>query len=174
MADKKLEKLISELRGKDKIKVLFVCLGNICRSPAADGIMRALVDERGDAGRWVIDSAGTGGWHVGDLPDKRMRVHGARRGLRFDHICRQVKEGDFDDFDMIIGMDSGNLRDLHRLAPTPEAEDKIVAMADFFNPGAVYDHVPDPYYDGAQGFETVLDLLQDATLNLYERLTPST
>ena len=82
MADKKLEKLISELRGKDKIKVLFVCLGNICRSPAADGIMRALVDERGDAGRWVIDSAGTGGWHVGDLPDKRMRVHGARRGLR--------------------------------------------------------------------------------------------
>ena len=79
--------------------------------------MRALVEERGDAAMWEIDSAGTGNYHIGDLPDKRMRIHARRRGYELTHRCRQVCEGDFDDFDLIIGMDAMNLRNLHAIAP---------------------------------------------------------
>lgn len=93
---------------KEKTRVLFVCLGNICRSPAAQGIMQALVDEAGETDRWEIDSAGTGGYHVGDLPDSRMRLAARRRGLELDHICRQVRTSDFDRFDLIIAMDDSN------------------------------------------------------------------
>ncbi|MDE7024910.1 MAG: low molecular weight phosphotyrosine protein phosphatase, partial [Paramuribaculum sp.] len=100
-----MESLIASLQGKERVRVLMVCLGNICRSPAAEGVLRALVNERDDDKRWVVDSAGTGGWHVGDLPDSRMRAHARRRGLVLDHICRQVRESDFDNFDLIIGMD---------------------------------------------------------------------
>lgn len=166
--DGRFNAIVKSLRGKDKIRVLFVCLGNICRSPAADGVMKALVREHGDDARWDIDSAGTGGWHVGDLPDSRMRAHARRRGLVLDHICRQVRERDFEDFDLIIGMDSGNLDRLHELAPTPEAEAKIMGMAEWFGDFSRYDCVPDPYYEGAEGFELVLDMLQDATQNLYD------
>lgn len=166
--DKRFNGIVASLRGKEKIKVLFVCLGNICRSPAAEGVMKALVREHGDEARWEIDSAGTGGWHVGDLPDSRMRAHARRRGLVLDHICRQVRERDFEDFDLIIGMDSGNLDRLHELAPTPEAEAKIMGMAEWFGDFSRYDCVPDPYYEGAEGFELVLDMLQDATQNLYD------
>ena len=108
---------ISRLKGKEKVRVLFVCLGNICRSPAADGIMQAIVAEHGDEARWVIDSAGTGGYHVGDLPDNRMRIHARRRGLELTHICRQVRYSDFDDFDLIIPMDANNEANLRRIAP---------------------------------------------------------
>lgn len=166
--DGRFNAMVESLREKDKIRVLFVCLGNICRSPAADGVMKALVREHGDDARWDIDSAGTGGWHVGDLPDNRMRAHARRRGLVLDHICRQVRERDFEDFDLIIGMDSGNLDRLHELAPTPEAEAKIMGMAEWFGDFSRYDCVPDPYYEGAEGFELVLDMLQDATQNLFD------
>lgn len=166
--DGRFNAMVESLREKDKIRVLFVCLGNICRSPAADGVMKALVREHGDDARWDIDSAGTGGWHVGDLPDSRMRAHARRRGLVLDHICRQVRERDFEDFDLIIGMDSGNLDRLHELAPTPEAEAKIMGMAEWFGDFSRYDCVPDPYYEGAEGFELVLDMLQDATQNLFD------
>lgn len=166
--DGRFNAIVESLREKDKIRVLFVCLGNICRSPAADGVMKALVREHGDDARWDIDSAGTGGWHVGDLPDSRMRAHARRRGLVLDHICRQVRERDFEDFDLIIGMDSGNLDRLHELAPTPEAEAKIMGMAEWFGDFSRYDCVPDPYYEGAEGFELVLDMLQDATQNLFD------
>ncbi len=163
--------LINSLKGKEKIRILFVCLGNICRSPAAEELFRQVVASRGQLAGWTIDSAGTGGWHVGQLPDNRMRVHARRRGYELTHHCRQIKEADFDRFDIIVGMDSGNLSDLHALAPTPEAADKIVAMADFITMATRYDHIPDPYYEGAEGFELVLDLLQDACENLYARLT---
>lgn len=166
--DGRFNAMVESLREKDKIRVLFVCLGNICRSPAADGVMKALVREHGDDARWDIDSAGTGGWHVGDLPDSRMRAHARRRGLVLDHICRQVRERDFEDFDLIIGMDSGNLDRLHELAPTPEAEAKIMGMAEWFGDFSRYDCVHDPYYEGAEGFELVLDMLQDATQNLFD------
>lgn len=162
---------IDSLRSKTKIRVLFVCLGNICRSPAAEGVMRRVVDEAGDADRWVIDSAGIGSWHTGQLPDKRMRVHAARRGLELTHRARQVRTADFDDFDLIIGMDASNIDDLHELAPSPEAERKIVSMMDFATSPALRDHVPDPYYDGAEGFELVLDLLDDACRGLFLQIS---
>ena len=130
--------------------------------------MRALVEERGDAALWEIDSAGTGNYHIGDLPDKRMRIHARRRGYELTHRCRQVCECDFDDFDLIVGMDAMNLRNLHAIAPTPEAGGKIVGMGEFFDIATSYDHVPDPYYEGAEGFELVLDLLQSGCGRLYE------
>jgi protein-tyrosine phosphatase len=155
----------------DKTKILFVCLGNICRSPAAEGVMQAIVDENGAADRFFIDSAGTGNYHIGDLPDNRMRIHARRRGYELTHRCRQVRTSDFDDFDMIIAMDASNERNLHRIAPSPEAETKIVPMAKFITLATNYDYIPDPYYEGAEGFELVLDLLQNACQNLYDRLT---
>ena len=165
-----IDKTARRLAGKDQVRILFVCLGNICRSPAADGVMRSIVEENGQESRFLIDSAGTGGYHIGDLPDQRMRVHARRRGLELTHICRQVRESDFDNFDLIVGMDESNLRNLRRLAPTVEAEAKIVPMAAWVDAALRYDHIPDPYYDGAEGFETVLDLLQNGCQNLYNSL----
>ena len=164
----RLRRALNLIQNPLNVRVLFVCLGNICRSPAADGLMHEAVKESGTANRWVIDSAGTGSYHIGDLPDPRMRAHARRRGITLDHICRQVRESDFYDFDLIIGMDHSNISNLNRLAPTPELEQKILEMADFFEPHTVCDHVPDPYYDGAEGFELVLDLLTDATRNLRD------
>ena len=150
------------------VRILFICLGNICRSPAAQGMMQSTVDERGLTGSFLIDPAGTGGYHIGSLPDQRMRAHARRRGLVLDHRCRQVSESDFYDFDIIIGMDASNVADLRRLAPTPEAMAKVMPMSAFFALATRYDYVPDPYYEGAEGFELVLDLLADATLNLLD------
>lgn len=147
-------------------RVLFVCLGNICRSPAAEGVMRALIDQNGESALWEIDSAGTGGWHVGQLPDQRMRLHARRRGLELTHHCRQVREADFSRFDWIVGMDSQNIADLRALAPTPADERKILPMGRFLDPQTGYDHVPDPYYEGSEGFELVLDLLRDGCARL--------
>lgn len=165
--EKRYENLVSRLAGQSCVKVLFVCLGNICRSPAAEGVMRRIVEEGGEGSRWVIDSAGTGRYHIGQLPDNRMRVHARRRGLELTHRCRQVCEQDFDDFDIIIGMDSDNVRNLRRVAPTPEAEDKIVPMAAFVDMAMRYDHIPDPYYEGAEGFELVLDLLENGCSRFF-------
>ena len=155
----------------DKTRILFVCLGNICRSPAAQGVMQQLVDERGLTDRFYIDSAGTYGGHSGELPDKRMRDHARRRGYELTHRSRQVRESDFDDFDVIVAMDDSNYRRLRDLAPTVEDQGKIVKMIDYCRLATRYDHVPDPYYEGAEGFELVLDLLQDACEGLLDELT---
>ena len=153
------------------VRVLFVCLGNICRSPAAEGIFRDIIARRGHSDSWVVDSAGIGGWHAGQLPDKRMRIHAARRGSDLTHHARQVRPSDFDDFDLIIGMDSGNIADLRQLARTPDDLAKIHPMASWMQGIATrYDHVPDPYYEGAEGFELVLDLLENACNNLASQI----
>ena len=153
-----------------KYSVLFVCLGNICRSPAAQAVMQRMVDERGLRDRFFIDSAGIGGWHIGDLPDKRMRVHARPRGYELTHRARKVNSADFEDFDLIVGMDAGNVDDLRSLAATIEQERKVVMMGDYIRQYPNYDYVPDPYYEGSEGFELVLDLLEDSCDNLLNRI----
>jgi protein-tyrosine phosphatase len=136
--------------------------------------MQAEVDAAGDADRWEIDSAGTGNYHIGDLPDQRMRIHARRRGYELTHRCRQVSASDFDRFDIIIGMDNANLCNLHAMAPTVEDEEKIVAMSEFFDIATRYDYVPDPYYEGAEGFELVLDLLMSSCSRLHSLVAQQT
>lgn len=155
------------------VKVLFVCLGNICRSPAAEGVLCAIVNEHNASANWEIDSAGTYGGHAGQLPDQRMRVHARRRGYDLTHRARRFRPADFDDFDIIIAMDGSNERDLRDMARTTSDLDKIVPMIDFVRMATRYDHVPDPYYEGAEGFELVLDLLEDGCRNIFEVLDPS-
>ncbi|MDE6017610.1 MAG: low molecular weight phosphotyrosine protein phosphatase [Muribaculaceae bacterium] len=154
----------------DKVRILFVCLGNICRSPAAQGVMERLVEESGVADNFEIDSAGLYGGHAGDLPDARMRAHARRRGLNLTHRSRPVRESDFDRFDIIVAMDDSNYTGLRAMAPTPEDERKVVKMADFFTQHPWADCVPDPYYDGAEGFENALDLIEDGCNTLLQRL----
>lgn len=155
-----------------KKRVLFVCLGNICRSPAAQGVMQAIVDAAGLTGSFEIDSAGTAAYHIGELPDKRMRIHASRRGLSLTHRARRVEAADFNRFDMIVAMDESNFRTLRQLSPSAEADARIHRMAEFFGPSTRewHSHVPDPYYEGAEGFELVLDLLDEGCRNLFESL----
>ncbi len=151
-------------------RILFVCLGNICRSPAAEGIFRRLVDEKGLSQAFEIDSAGTYGGHRGEPPDSRMSAAAAARGYSLTHRSRQLREEDFDRFDRIITMDDDNYERVHRLAPSPEAVQKIYRMTDFCRRHPHADHVPDPYYEGREGFEKVLDLLEDACEGLLEEM----
>ena len=153
-----------------KHKILFVCLGNICRSPAAQGIMQKIIDENNATEKFVLDSAGLYGGHAGDLPDQRMRTHALRRGYRLNHISRPVNSTDFEDFDLIVAMDDSNFSRLKNLAPTLEDEKKVVRMIDYVKGFPQYHHIPDPYYEGAQGFELVLDLLEDGCRNLFLNL----
>lgn len=157
-----------------KIKVLFVCLGNICRSPAAEGVLQRLVEERKLSHRFEIDSAGTYSGHRGQLPDPRMRRHASRRGYNLTHRARPITIDDFEDFDIIVAMDESNRRTLMHLAASPEQQAKIVMMGDYIvKLRAHYDYVPDPYYEGAEGFELVLDLLEDACSNLLKEIINS-
>lgn len=155
---------------KPKTSVLFVCLGNICRSPAADGILRRMVSDSGLSDLVEIDSAGTYGGHAGDLPDPRMRRAASLRGYDLRHRARQVREEDFDRFDMIVVMDDMNYENVHRLAPSRRAAEKIFRMREFFRRHSRWDHVPDPYYEGAEGFELVLDMLEDGCGGILEYL----
>ena len=147
-------------------KVLFVCLGNICRSPAAQGIMEDMIEKEGKTADYCIDSAGLYGGHAGELPDKRMRIHARQRGYDLTHRSRPVGVADFDNFDIIIAMDDSNYQRLRDMAPTTEDEGKVVRMIDYVRGFPRYDHVPDPYYEGAEGFELVLDMLEDGCRNL--------
>ncbi len=154
---------------KNKIKILFVCLGNICRSPSAEAVMKKLVEDAGLGNVFEIDSAGIIGYHEGENADPRMRAHAARRGYRLDSISRPICMDDFYTFDWIIGMDNRNIDDLKRKAPDFESEAKVHQMMEFAS-DSVYDYVPDPYYSGAEGFELVLDLLEYACANLLTEL----
>ncbi len=156
----------------EKKKILFVCLGNICRSPSAEGIMKKKVKAAGLEKFIEIDSAGIHGYHEGELPDPRMRSHASNRGYDLVSRSRPVKTTDFFDFDLIIGMDDSNIRDLMEKAPDPESQQKIHRMTDYCRK-FVHDHIPDPYYGGYSGFELVLDLLEDACDGLLKELTPN-
>lgn len=159
------------LAGKDKKRILFVCLGNICRSPAAEGVMRDMVEKAGREDEFELDSAGLYGGHAGELPDRRMRVHAFQRGYNLTHHSRPVRSADFDDFDLIVAMDHSNYDRLRAFAPSVEAEEKVVRMIDFVKGFPRLDCVPDPYYEGAEGFELVLDLLEDGCANLLEAVS---
>ena len=150
-------------------KILFICLGNICRSPMAEAVMRKLVKERGLEKEYEIDSAGLIRYHEGEGADPRMKFHAQRHGYLLTHISRPVKETDFDQFDLIVSMDDSNWDKLHRLAPSIEAETKIVRMTDYCQTHVI-DHVPDPYYGGEQGFENVIEILEDACEGLMNTL----
>lgn len=153
-----------------KSKLLFVCLGNICRSPAAEGIMQKIIDEKGLRDKFELDSAGLYGGHAGELPDFRMRQHARLRGYNLNHRSRPVRSTDFDDFDLIIAMDDSNYNQLRRMAPSLEDQAKVVRMINYVKEFPQYHSVPDPYYEGAEGFEIVLDLLEDGCRNLLKEL----
>ncbi len=144
----------------EPFRLLFVCLGNICRSPAAEGVMRALVESEGLADRVTIRSAGTGGWHAGKLPDQRMRSAAQNRGYNLSSRARQVSENDLREHHLVLVMDQQNLRDVRSYDYESQFASKIRLFCEFCT-----DHqereVPDPYYGGEQGFEDVLNLLED-------------
>ena len=154
------------------MNVLFVCLGNICRSPAAEGVFLHLLNERGLSDRFVVDSAGTGGWHTGDTADRRMQAAAARRGIKLPSRARQISLDDLSDFDLVLTMDDANLTAVQGLAR--EAGRRATATV---RPMLSYaqsfseTEVPDPYYGGEAGFEHVLDLLEDACSNLLDDLS---
>ncbi len=157
----------------DKTKILFICLGNICRSPAANAIMQKYVDGEGLTDQFYIDSAGIGPWHVGQLPDKRMRQHGARRGYKIDHIARQFDaKRDFDDFDYIVVMDDENYKNICGQAHNDDERKKVIRMADYLMKySGRHDRCPDPYYGGDADFELALDLIEDGCRGILQSLT---
>ena len=147
---------------KMKTRILFVCLGNICRSPAAEGVLKAMVEDKGLQDDFHIDSAGIGSWHVGDLPDSRMRRHGALRGYDFSSRARQVNSADFSRFDLIIVMDDENYYDIKRFSTHPADMMKVHRINEYFIRFQGRPDVPDPYYGGDSDFKLALDLLEDA------------
>jgi protein-tyrosine phosphatase len=152
-----------------KTKILFVCLGNICRSPSAEAVFKHIVEKKGRASDFFIDSAGTSAWHAGEKADQRMLRHAKNRGIELTSISRQFVVEDFDRFDYIIAMDRENMQEMKHMARNKSDLDKLYFMTDFskkYN----YNHVPDPYYGGDEGFELVLDLLEDAGEGFYQYL----
>ena len=154
----------------DKTRILFVCLGNICRSPAANGVMEQMVAQQGLQDKFLIDSAGTYGGHAGELPDPRMRVAASRRGYNLTHRSRKFREQDYHDFDMIVVMDDSNYENVARLAPERKYLDKVYRFVEFSKNHPDWSYVPDPYYEGHDGFELVLDILEDGCAELINRL----
>ena len=158
------------MENKKITRILFVCLGNICRSAAANGVMENFVAKEGLSDSIVIDSAGTYGGHAGELPDPRMRVAASRRGYNLTHRSRRITEEDFYKFDMIIVMDDSNYENVARLAPERKYLDKVYRFVEFSKNHPEWSYVPDPYYEGHEGFELVLDLLEDGCQELLYQL----
>lgn len=153
-----------------KIRVLFVCMGNICRSPTAEGVFRQVVRQAGQEERFQIDSAGTHDYHIGKAPDRRAQQAALTRGYDLSGLRgRQVGREDFGCFDLVLAMDQENLANLHRICP-PEHREKVRLFLEFGHRFGERE-VPDPYYGGAQGFEHVLDLVEDAAEGLLEALS---
>jgi protein-tyrosine phosphatase len=154
------------------VRLLFVCLGNICRSPTAEGVMRTLVAQAGLEDSIELDSAGTGAWHVGSPPDERATAEAHARGVALEGSARQVRTSDFKDFDLLIAMDSANLRDLRALAHGDEERAKVRLLREFdpASTGSGDLDVPDPYYGAGDGFAKVFDLVHAACEGLLSQI----
>ncbi|MBE9164725.1 MULTISPECIES: low molecular weight protein-tyrosine-phosphatase [Microcoleaceae] len=148
-------------------KLLFVCLGNICRSPSAENIMNHLIKKAGLGDRITCDSAGTGGYHIGSAPDSRMTLAARKQGIELLGAARQFQRKDFENFDLILAMDRDNYQNILALDNAGKYQDKVRLMCDFCQK---YDlkEVPDPYYGGPDGFDRVIDLLMDASEGLLQ------
>ncbi|MBO3698286.1 low molecular weight protein-tyrosine-phosphatase [Roseivirga sp. E12] len=151
-----------------KVKVLFVCLGNICRSPLAEGIFRQRVEERGLSDRYEIDSCGTAAYHIGKQPDSRSMANAKKNGVLYNHSARQFEVDDFHNFDVILPMDDSNYEDVISLKPR-DSRARVVKMRDYDNLGNGSD-VPDPYYGGEKGFQEVFDILDRSVNSLIDSL----
>lgn len=149
------------------VRILFVCMGNICRSPAAEGVFRKLVRAKGLCGAIEIDSAGTIDYHAGQPSDERMRRAANRRGFRLESIARGIEREDFPRFDWIVTMDEANYANVLRLAPSEGDRRKVRRFTDWVDMEGI-DEVPDPYYGGSSGFDHVLDILEDGCENLLD------
>lgn len=152
-----------------RTSVLFVCLGNICRSPLAEGVFQHFVTEAGLSERFEIDSAGTGAWHVGELPDSRATMVASQHGVTLASRARQITEADLKHFDYIIGMDYENLRNLELMAQAVGSEAPI-SLLRAFDTEDEGDEIPDPYYGGASGFETMYKLVYRSCAGLLARV----
>ncbi len=153
-----------------KVSVCFVCLGNICRSPTAEGVFRHLVGEAGLGDRIHIDSAGTAAYHAGESPDPRSTEHAARRGIRLAGQARQFLAKDFERFDYVLAMDAANFLELQRQVKSETARKRLFHCRDFDGASPKGASVPDPYYGGETGFEEVLDLCEAACRGLLEHI----
>jgi protein-tyrosine phosphatase len=150
-------------------KLLFVCLGNICRSPSAENIMRYLIEKEGLSDKISCDSAGTSSYHIGSPPDSRMQAAAAQRGIKLVGAARQFQPSDFAAFDLILAMDRYNYRDILRLDSRNQYQDKVKMMCDYATQHLERE-VPDPYYGGSEGFNQVIDLLLDSCQGLLEEI----
>lgn len=151
------------------IAILFVCLGNICRSPAAEAVFSKIVGSDGSVGQFLVDSAGTSGYHNGEPADSRMIKHGMNRGYALTSVSRKLSEEDFEKFDYIITMDNQNYEKVLNLAGSRLLKGSISRMCDYLDKYDE-DEIPDPYFGGSQGFEYVYDLLEDACYGLYSKI----
>ena len=158
-----------EASGSNPTRVLFVCLGNICRSPLAEGVFQSLVDDAGLSTKFAVDSAGTGSWHVGEPPDSRAIMVALEHGVSLDSRARQVRASDFDDFDYVIAMDQENLRSLERMAAA-SGGDADIQLLRTYDPHPEGGEVPDPYYGGVSGFENVYQIVARSCEGLLMRL----
>ena len=154
-----------------KIKILFVCLGNICRSPAAEAVFMHLACKKGLQKRFQVDSAGTGGWHVGQPPDERMRQAAQKRGITLTSLARQINLNDFNNYDLILTMDNDNLLSVKTLKKQVSKSKVDIRPILSFLKKSNYLEVPDPYYGGDQGFDNVLDLLEESCNRLIDELS---
>jgi protein-tyrosine phosphatase len=150
------------------VRVLFVCTGNICRSPLAEAVFKDLVQKRGLEQRYEADSAGTHGYHEGDSADPRTIRVGAKHGLRVDSIARELRDSDFTRFDVLVAMDRGHLREMRARCPKP-LQGKLFLLPDY-DPEGVLKDVPDPYYGGPEGFEQIYRILDGCSRGLLDAL----
>ncbi len=153
-----------------KLKVLFVCMGNICRSPLAEGVFRQMVAQAGLADRFEIDSAGTSSYHIGDPPDARTTSVARARGIELTGAARQIKHSDLADFDYVLVMDAENMTRVQRLAHKAKPAAEVRMLRDFDADAKDEFDVPDPYYGGVRGFEHVQDIVERACAGLLQHI----